>query len=69
MSATEQETRICQGCGRSFTISHAELDNIWKYGLSRPVFCSNDCAMHGWDPQAIWMGDLRRSRMEEKESS
>ena len=69
MASKEEMTRICQGCGRTFTIPLAELDRKWELGLSHPIFCSNECAMHGWDPQAIWMNNLRRSRMEEKEDS
>lgn len=69
MAASDQMTRICQGCGRTFTISQAELDAKWEIGLSRPVFCSNECSLHGWDPAAIWMGNLRRSRAEDSEAS
>ena len=64
MSARDQISRICQGCGRTFTIPQAELDRKWSMGLSHPVFCSNECSIHGWDPQAIWMGKIRRAHME-----
>ena len=65
MSAREEVSRICQGCGRTFTIPWAELDRKWDRGLSLPVFCSNNCALHGWDQEAMWMGNLRRSRAAE----
>ena len=69
MAQHEEMTRVCQGCGRTFTIPFAELDNLWNIGMSRPVFCTNECAMHGWDPQAVWMGNMRRQRAEAASSS
>ena len=68
MSMNEEITRICQGCGRTFTIPYAELDRLWQIGLSHPVFCSNNCCIHGWDPYAVYMGNLRRANDEKSAS-
>lgn len=57
---TEEVKKLCQGCGREFTIAQSDLDKVLNHSMSTPIFCSNQCAMHGWDPQAIWFGRWRR---------
>ena len=64
---TEEIKRVCQGCGREFSMAQAELDVFWNRSLSLPIFCSNQCAMHGWDPQAIWLGRWRRENAKDEE--
>ncbi len=61
--------RICQGCGREFSITQAELDEMLTRNITLPVFCSNGCAIHGWDPQAVWFGRWRRSKAEAEENA
>ena len=58
-------TRICQGCGREYTITQAELDEMLTRNIGMPVFCCHTCNVHGWDPQAVWFGKWRRARAEE----
>ncbi|MBO6214571.1 MAG: hypothetical protein J6N76_03420 [Lachnospiraceae bacterium] len=59
-------TLLCQGCGREFVISQYEYDVQLSRDITMPVFCSNACAIHGWDPMAIWLGRARRANAENK---
>ncbi len=67
MAAIEELTLLCQGCGRKFNISQQEYDRMLTLDITKPIFCSTKCAMHGWDPVAIYLGRVRAQNAENKQ--
>ncbi len=65
-SNRNEVTRICQGCGREYKITQAELDEMLTRNIAIPVFCCHTCTMRGWDPQAVWFRKWIRANAEEK---
>ncbi|MDD6380163.1 MAG: hypothetical protein PUG04_00475 [Lachnospiraceae bacterium] len=59
-------TLICQGCGRPFTLAQSDYDRMLDENIQTPRFCSIQCALHGWDPAAVWYGRYRRSQNDQK---
>ncbi len=52
-------TLHCQSCGRKFTLAQFEYDEMLANDMSRPIFCCNSCALHGWDPAQVGFARFR----------
>ena len=55
-------TLHCQACGREFTMAQYEYDAMLEQDITRPIFCSNTCYLHGWDPQRVAFARYRHEQ-------